>query len=111
MSKLGNIDFAGESGKMYTFNVYSIDNNAFTPQGGVYVVTKRSEKPDGKIVHKKLFIGSANDFTIAFRDHPKKECFTAEEANCICTFWEDSPHQRESLCEDLIDSYHPPCNE
>lgn len=110
MSKLGTIDFAGESGKMYTFNVYTINNNEFKPKGGVFVITKRSEKEDGKAVHKKLFIGEAEDFTVAYENHPRKDCFESEGANCVCTFWEDSHEMREKIITDLVDNYHPPCN-
>lgn len=110
MSKIGTIDFAGESGRMYTFNVYSIDNNQFKPKGGVYVITKRTEKPDGRPIHKKIYIGYANDFSIAFQKHELMDCFLKENANCICTYWEDSQELREKICEDLIDNYHPPCN-
>ena len=111
MSKIGTIDFAGESGRMYTFNVYSYDNNSFKPKGGVYVVTKRTEKDDGKGIHKKLYIGSAEDFTIAFNNHELSSCFESEGANCVCTYWEDSPERRNNIVEDLVDNYHPPCNE
>jgi hypothetical protein len=38
------------------------------------------------------------------------DCFQEEEANCICTYWEDSRDLREKIAEDLIDNYHPPCN-
>jgi len=110
MSKIGTIDFAGESGKMYTFNVYSIDHNQFKPKSGVYVVTKRSDKADGKAVHKKLYIGSTEDFSKGFDNHEKRECFLSEGANCICAYWEDSAELREKIVEDLIDNYHPPCN-
>lgn len=110
MSKIGTIDFAGESGRMYTFNVYSIDNNQFKPKGGVYMITKRTEKADGKAVHRKIYIGCAEDFSNAFEKHDKMDCFHEEEANCICTYWEDSHDLREKIAEDLIDNYHPPCN-
>lgn len=109
MPKIGTIDFAGESGRMYTFNVYSIDNQ-LKPKSGVYVVTKRSEKPDGKVVHKKLYIGCTIDFSIGFNDHERMECFKSEGGNCICTYWEDSQELREKIVEDLVDNYHPPCN-
>lgn len=110
MSKIGTIDFAGESGRMYTFNVYSIDNNQFKPKAGVYVVTRRTEKPDGKAVHKKLYIGCTEDFSRGFEDHVKMECFRNEGGNCICAYWEDSEELRERVKEDLVDNYHPPCN-
>ncbi|MGK7394344.1 MAG: hypothetical protein ACNS62_07215 [Candidatus Cyclobacteriaceae bacterium M3_2C_046] len=111
MSKIGTIDFAGESGKMYTFNIYSIENNHFKPKGGVFVVTKRTEKDDGRGVHKKLFIGSAEDFSIAFNNHEKRDCFFEQGANCVCTYWEDSTEMRSNIVEDLVDNYHPPCND
>lgn len=111
MSKLGTIDFAGNSGKMYTFNVYTYNDNQFKPKGGVYVITKRSEKEDGTVVHKKLYIGAATDFTIALENHNLIPCFEKEDANCICTYWEDSEEMRNNIMEDLIDNYHPICNE
>lgn len=111
MSKLGTIDFSGESGKLYTFNVYTYNDNTFKPKGGIYVVTKRTEKESGRGIHKKLLIGGLDDFSILQETEAFKPCVKEEGANCICTYWEDSEELRAKIVEDLIDNYHPPCNE
>jgi hypothetical protein len=110
MSKLGTIDFHGASGKLYTFNVYSYNDNQFKPKGGIFVVTKRTEKENGTGIHKKLFIGQATDLGLAYVNLDREACYEKEGANCFCTYWEDSDELRQQIVEDLVDNYHPPCN-
>jgi len=108
MSKYGTIEFKGQSGKLYSFNVYTLKNE-FRPYSAVYCVTRRSnESGNGK--HDKIFFGSTDDISAEMENHGKSNCFHGNEANCVCTHREENSHARENILKDLVDFYHPPCN-
>ena len=46
MAKIASVEFAGQSGTKYSFNVYPIDAN-FNNIGGVYCFTKRTINTEG----------------------------------------------------------------
>ena len=110
MGKLGSIDFKGESGKLYTFNVYTLDSS-FSQKGGVYVVTNRSVTSDNSGKHRKIFIGSMSDLSRGFNNHPRLDYFEQEGANCVCVYPEDKDNMRHEIEEDLIKKHHPAVNE
>ena len=106
MAKLGTIDFTGESGKIYTFNVYPADAE-FHSKGGVYFLTERVVQPSGEIKHSKVCLGITDDIHQKFNVDSDK--FLAEgKANCICAYWEDHDHLRREIEEDLFKHYHTP---
>jgi len=109
MSKFGTIEFSGKSGKLYSFNVYSIDNE-FRSYSAVYCVTNRSDNSNGGGLHNKLLIGTTDNIANASHDSHFKKAIESFEANCICTHREESESARKQIMDDLIEHYHPPCN-
>jgi hypothetical protein len=73
MAKLASIEFAGQSGTKYSFNVYPIDTN-FNSIGGVYCFSKRTLNNEGTGSHSIFYIGITNDFSVRFNDHHKMDC-------------------------------------
>ncbi len=109
MSKFGTIEFAGKSGKLYSFNVYTMDNE-FRPYSAVYCVTERSSSENGEGVHNKIYFGSTQDMSAEFNAHSSSQCLQSNRANCVCTHREENEIARNQILKDLIEHYHPPCN-
>ena len=109
MSKIGTLDFTGISGHKYTFNVYPI-NREHKEKEAVYVVTHRTIKADATVDHNVISVGETANLKNEFTDHPNSACFEKEIANCVCVYWEDHSDTRLKISSDLINLYHPPCN-
>ena len=69
MSKYGTIEFSGKSGKLYSFNVYSL-NTDFREYSAVFCLTKRTEGQDGSGSHEKIFFGTTGDMSQGILDGP-----------------------------------------
>ncbi|MCG8308262.1 MAG: hypothetical protein MI975_12775 [Cytophagales bacterium] len=110
MPKIGTLDFTGISGHKYTFNVYP-KNREHKEKEAVYVITHRTVKADASVDHNVIYIGETDNVKNAMENHPKKDCFEGETANCICVYWEDHVNTRNKIVEDLKALYHPPCND
>ena len=110
MAKIGTLDFTGISGHIYTFNVYPM-NYQLPAKEAVYFVTHRTIKADSSVDHILIFVGSTDDLAKEFINHTKSKCFDRETANCICVHWEDHANTRKKIKEDLLNHYHPPCND
>ena len=110
MAKIGTLDFTGISGHIYTFNVYPL-NHKLPQKEAVYFVTHRMIKADTSVDHILIYVGETSDLTKEFQQHSKKACFDSETANCICVYWEENPKTRLKLKNDLLNQYHPPCND
>lgn len=111
MSKYGTIEFSGKSGKLYSFNVYTIDNE-FRPYSAVYCITHRSSSEDSNGgAHDKIYFGSSKDISKELNAHQSSACFNSNQANCICTHREENEHSRHEILGDLIENYDPPCNQ
>ncbi len=110
MAKFGDITFIGKSGRKYTFGAYSWDTN-FKKLGGVYIVTQRIPNQAGGADHTRIYIGQTGDISERFDNHHKAACFTRHNANCICILLEENEETRLSHEADLIEAYHPPCND
>jgi len=46
-----------------------------------------------------------------FDGHHKVDCFERENANCKCTYREDTESTRQRIERDLIEKYDPECND
>ena len=110
MGKIGTLDFTGITGRIYTFNVYPL-NYHLTDKEAVYFVTHRTIKADSSVDHILIFVGETEDLAKEFINHTKSVCFDKETANCICVHWEDHKETREKIKDDLLNHYHPPCND
>ena len=108
MTKLATMTVAGKSGP-YSFNVYPIDT-AFADVGAVYLVTKRTRKADGRMVHDFIYVGETDDLKERFLSHHKEDCFKRNGANCICTHRDSSATSRRKKEADLLANHKTPCN-
>ena len=108
MEKLSTLAITGKSGKQYDFDVYPWGTE-FNPLGAVYVITKRIVK-DGKGRHTYIYIGQTADLSERFDDHHKADCFSQNEANCICVHLQSNEKSRLAIESDLIDGHDTPCN-
>jgi len=110
MAKIGTLDFTGISGHVYTFNVYPM-NYLMPSKEAVYFVTHRTIKADSSVDHILIFVGETDNLEKEFINHTKSVCFDKETANCICVYWEDHKNTRKKIKDDLLNQYHPPCND
>jgi hypothetical protein len=110
MAKLGTVTFTGVSGNRYEFSAYPWRTSLKKDYGAVYFVTKRNQKSDG-IYHARIYVGQTDDLSTRFDGHHKQPCFDVHNANCICIYGELDEDSRLAIEQDLIDNYHPPCND
>ncbi len=110
MAKLGDLTVAGESGQDYKFEVYP-QGTSFKEVGAVYLVTKRTHKPDGTGAHEFLYVGETGDLSTRFDGHHKQECFDENGANCICVHVDSSQKSRLAKESDLLGAHDWPCND
>jgi len=110
MANYGSMTVKGESGNNYTFNVYGYDT-IFKPLCAVYLITKRTLKPDGGGSHNFIYIGETEDLSDRFNGHHKKQCFINNNANCKCVHLEDNKNTRLQIESDILGNYSFPCND
>jgi hypothetical protein len=108
-TKIDSISLAGGSGEQYAFRVY-VWATSFKTTGGVYVVASRSIEPNGSKSYAPVFVGTADDLSGVFADHPRDECFQMYYANVVAVLPENDAARREEIAADLIAGLEPPCN-
>lgn len=109
MAKLSDIEIAGKSGTKYSFGVYPYATD-WKEIGAVYVVTKRTVKPDGSGTHTFIYVGQTDNLKERHASHHKADCFENMEANCLCVCVEGSEKMRLTIESDLLASRSWPCN-
>jgi hypothetical protein len=109
MSKIADANWAGQSGTKYAFQIYPL-NTTFKPLGAVYVISKRTPKPNGGANHTFIYIGQTGDLSTRFDDHHKEACFATHGANCISVHLNNSSTRRFEIETDLCREHDPPCN-
>jgi len=110
-SKLGTITFTGKSGTEYEFGIYPLDTDFRKDYGAVYFITRRYSKNDGGYSHTQIYVGQTSDLSERFNAHHKWDCFTKNSANCACIHGEERESVRLRIEGDLVDNYHPCCND
>jgi hypothetical protein len=110
MAKIGTATAKGISGTSYSFNVYPI-TESFKAIGAVYIITKRTPKPDGGGEHKFVYIGQTGDLSERFNDHHKDACFQKQGANYIWVHANQSEERRFDIETDLCRYHDAPCND
>ena len=104
------LEIAGSSGKKHKFSVYPY-NSEWNEVGAVYVVTKRTAKPNGSGTHKFLYVGQTDNLKERHSAHHKATCFSRNGANSLCVLTESSKKKRLSIEADLLDAHNWPCND
>lgn len=105
MASLGKLVLTGVSGKKYRFMVYPLDTR-LRKLSGVYVITKRSRKAEGRYGHLALYVGHTEDFSQPFGRHRKAKEFRGRGANCICLQSDKSEESRLAKQQDLVAAFH-----
>ena len=108
--KLGAIAFEGTSGTHHEFNIYPVTSKFKPGFGGVYFITARKETEHHHHSHHKIYVGETDDLAGLYENHPMKEAFDSEGANCICVHATRDAAARKRICRELAEKYAPPCN-
>ena len=108
MTKIGNLNLTGVSGRTYTFNVWPLSSK-FSNVSAVYAVTKRTAQGISAN-HTVVYIGQTSALIERFDDHHKANCFARNSANCLCVLRVNSKDDRLEIEADLIANYNPTCN-
>lgn len=111
MSKIASIEFEGESGRRYDFDVYMIDTAWKEDVSAVYVVTKRHQKDGGKYSHDKLYIGRTGCLKTKCAGHQRAGCFEKHGANCVCVHPVSDEVRGVDIEIDLLQANMTTCNE
>ena len=109
MDKIGTFPLTGKSGTKYSFEVYPMDQD-FKAIGGVYAITRR-QKLGNTHTHDVIYVGQTSDLSTRFDNHHKADCFSDNNANCICVHTDGSEASRLGKEEDLLKNYSTPCND
>ncbi len=109
MPDLGTMIYHSPSGVPYKFTTYAWGTN-FEAIAVVYVVTRRTQKQDGRWSHSVIYVGETADLSERFDDHHKAACIAQYYPNCICIQRESSQRARLLKEADLVARYKPPCN-
>lgn len=108
-TKIDAIRLTGASGTEYALRVYVWETH-FKAVPGTYVVASRSVEPDRSVSYKPVFVGTAEDLSAVFADHPRSECFQMYLANVVAVLQEEDADARRHVAEDLVAALAPPCN-
>jgi len=104
-ASLGKIVLTGASGRKYRFTAYSLGTK-FRENSGVFVVTRRCRKADGRYGHLALYVGHSEDFSQPFEHLACVKRFRRRGANCICLQSDDSEKSRLEKEKDIVAAYH-----
>lgn len=108
MSHYGKINFTGESGKSYPFEVYTFDTE-FRRIPAVYIISTRYLNTKGSFSHKVIYIGHTEALLKKFETHPKLDCLIVNEANAISILPEGNRERRIQIVNDLSAHYTVLC--
>ena len=108
-TKIDTVTFAGRSGEQHELRIY-VWETKFKALPGVYVIASRSIEPGAAPTYQPLFVGTSDDLSKIFKNHPRSECFQLHYANTIGVLKEPDAAARERIVADLIAGLQPPCN-
>lgn len=96
------IEFKGDSKKIYSFNVYPLNEECYR-ESGVYIFTKRSlNSSTFKYEHNICFIGSAETIPNKLYDQQKKHCIDQNATNSVCYLAVPVEADRRTIERDLL---------
>jgi hypothetical protein len=104
------LNFKGESGSNYTFDVCTFDT-IFPNASGVYVFAKLRFN-DQVLEHiTPLYIGESSDIGDRIANHEKWPCVEKHGCTHICVMMLSGQRSREKAETDLRHNYDTPCND
>ncbi|MGH8671530.1 MAG: hypothetical protein ACREUA_05770 [Burkholderiales bacterium] len=110
MIDYGEMIFIGVSGDKYRFLAYPLDA-VFAKVGAAFMVMNRKLSREYHPNYTRVFVGQTGDLSAGFGTHPRSDCFARYAANCVCIYLEEQESSRLTIARDLVENYHPPCNE
>lgn len=108
MAEIGPITFAGQSGRQYGFQMYTL-GTPFKALGAVYVMLYRYQKPDGWYA-TPIYFGETGDLSTRFNGHHRQACFDRNGVNCVGIHLDGDEQSRRTKETDLIRKWDPECN-
>ncbi len=105
MSKLGTIAFKNQDGHTYDFSIFQMDAEFKPGHGGVYIITGRHDDEKHHHGHRVIFIGETDDMSVLMADHPSKQEFEAQNANCCCVHATQDAAARSRIAQELTQKY------
>ena len=107
MSTEPDIQWTGESGTKYGYWIHSI-NTTFSESPANYIFAKVTE-PN---TWEPIYIGQTGNIAERLEDQYKKECIQRNGATHIHIHKSSSSEEKRKTEEtDLINNYHPVCND
>ena len=103
------LTLSGNTYIAYDFDIFPIDAG-FRPIAAVYVVSRRTGR-GGAQEHEVLYVGETARLQEHFADHPKAECFTRHQADCVGVHRQEDESSRRDTIADLVAELRPPCND
>jgi hypothetical protein len=94
------IQFQGQSGEIYDFDVFPI-NTVLGKIGAIYLITRRTGNELSKD-HHSVFVGETDSLRDLVKNHPHKPCFDSQKANCICVLNEPNKQARTKIVDDVL---------
>jgi hypothetical protein len=103
------LTLSGNTYIAYDFDVFPIDAD-FHPIAAGYVVTRRTGRGGAK-EHEVLYVGETARLQERFAEHPKAECFTRHDADCVGVHRQEHEGSRRETIRDLVAELRPACND
>jgi hypothetical protein len=104
MASLGKVTLMSASGEKYRFKVFPLGTR-FRSISGVYLITQRTNRADGRHRHKILDVGHTADFSQPADGRSKAQNLTQLGANCICVQSDVSAKSRQDKELDLVATF------
>ena len=105
MSMHGAIGFKNNDGHTYEFKIYPMDAKFKPEHGGVYVITRRGDDDKKHHSHHIISVGETADMAADMADHPSKDLFDSENANCCCVHATQDAAARATIAGELQAKY------
>lgn len=101
------IIWTGQSGREYKYWVFDIGTK-FKAAAANYIFARQTE-PN---TFNPIYVGQTSDISERFDSHHKMPCIQGASATHICTHTSsDNEHERLAEESDLVNKWHPPCND
>ena len=106
MDNTKTIFWEGKSEEKYEYWIYQIDTS-FKEEGSNYIFAKEVEPKSWE----PIYIGQTNNLNQRLENHEKERCAIEYGATHIHAHLNNNEQNRLSEEKDLIDNYHPDCND
>ena len=109
MAEPERLTLSGNTYVAYDFDVFPIDAK-FQPVAAVYAVTRRTGQGSAQ-EHEVLYVGETDRLSEDLAHHPKADCFSRHNADCVGVLRQEAADSRRATVADLVAQLKPPCND